>query len=145
MSDFITKDSGQRDAFDTGAVRDTQEGKPRYGLIPVLWLKALALRVAKQDPDEQLDLIPIEPLFRLAALYGRGAKKYGRMNFQLGMSFKRVHESMVRHAEQYREGECTEDHLAAVAWNAFALMFYEEQIKQGLLPASLNDLLPPKE
>lgn len=51
---FTTKDSGKRQSFDTGMVRDVQDGKPRY------------------------DLIPTEGLHRLADLYARGAEKYSQ-------------------------------------------------------------------
>jgi hypothetical protein len=47
---FLTKDSGQRQAFDTGAVRDVQDDKPRY------------------------ELVSVPALTRLAALYARGAQ-----------------------------------------------------------------------
>ena len=49
---FSAKESGKRQEFDTGMVRDQQDGKPRY------------------------DLIPVGPLKRLADLYARGAIKY---------------------------------------------------------------------
>src|ERR1700736_4429046 len=101
MSEYVTTDSGEREAFDTGARRDTQTDKPRF------------------------DLIPVEPLTRLAALYARGAAKYGEGNYEKGMPFQRVIASLLRHVYAWMDGEQTEDHLAAVAWNAFALMFFE--------------------
>lgn len=113
---FLTLDSGQREPFTTGAVRDTQEGKPRF------------------------ELIPVAPLKRLADLYARGALKYGEHNWQKGMPFTRVLASLLRHAYAYIEGERTEDHLAAVAWNAFALMTYEDSISKGKLSADLDDV-----
>jgi hypothetical protein len=88
------------------------------------------------------DLIPVVPLRRLADLYARGAEKYGEGNFEKGMPFRRVYASLLRHIYQYAEGDRTEDHLAAVAWNAFALMFFEEQIRTGKLPAQLDDMSP---
>jgi hypothetical protein len=112
---FVTKDSGQREDFNTGARRDVQEGKPRYDLIPPVMLR------------------------RLADLYARGAEKYGENNYQKGMPFSRVYGSMFRHMMQYREGEPTEDHLSAVIWNATALMYYEDAINKGKLPAELKD------
>lgn len=43
---YITKDSGVRESFDSGMVRDTQQGKPRYDLIdrPILkrWAELMA-------------------------------------------------------------------------------------------------------
>lgn len=113
---FITKDSGKREDFSTGAKRDVQEGKPRY------------------------DLLPVPALKRLADLYARGAEKYGEGNYEKGMPFSRVYASLFRHLIQFREGDKTEDHLAAVAWNAFALMLYQDLIQKGKLPKELEDI-----
>lgn len=98
---FITRDSGQREDFASGARRDTQDGKPRY------------------------DLIPPRPLKRLAELMARGAEKYGDSNWTLGMPSSRFLASLMRHQEAYRLGDRTEDHLAAVAFNAFSIMYFE--------------------
>ena len=99
---FITKDSGSRQEFESGMVRDTQEGKPRY------------------------DLIPTGPLRRLADLYARGAEKYDDDNWKKGQPYSRAYASLFRHLMQWRNGDTDEDHLAAVAWNAFTLMYYED-------------------
>lgn len=107
---FITKDSGQRQTFPTGMVRDVQTGKPRF------------------------DLIPIEGLRRLADLYARGAEKYGEGNWQKGQPYSRAYASLFRHLIDWREGDRSEDHIAAVAWNAFTIMYYEERLPE------LNDL-----
>lgn len=116
MNQFTTHDSGRREEFATGARRDVQSNKPRYELIPVAALK------------------------RLAELYARGDQKYGEHNWQKGMPFSRVVASMLRHVYAYLEGERTEDHLAAVAWNAFTLMAYECDIARGRLDPSLDDI-----
>jgi hypothetical protein len=99
---YKTKDSGKRESFSSGAVRDVQGDKPRY------------------------DLIPPFPLQRLAELYARGAEKYDDHNWAKGMNTSRILASLMRHLEQYRQGDKTEDHLAAVAWNAFAIMHFED-------------------
>jgi len=99
---FVTKDSGVREEFSTGMVRDTQENKPRY------------------------DLIPTGPLKRLAELYMRGAIKYSENNWKKGQPYSRAYASMFRHMVAWREGEASEDHLAAICFNAFALMYYEQ-------------------
>lgn len=115
-SQFETKDSGSRDEFDTGSVRDKQEGKGRY------------------------DLISPHALQRLADLYERGASKYKDRNWEKGMPYTRVFDSMVRHAYQWLRGDADEDHLAAVAWNAFALIHYEEMTARGFFfPEELDD------
>lgn len=112
---FTTKDSGKRQEFDTGMVRDTQDGKPRF------------------------DLIPTESLRRLADLYARGAEKYTPNNWKKGQPYSRAYASLYRHLIQWREGDKSEDHMAAVAWNAFAIMFYEEKMPE------LDDLFNGKE
>ena len=116
--DYVVKDSGQREEFTTGARRDTQEGKPRYNLHPP------------------------RPLYRTVMQYTRGAEKYGEGNWEKGMPFSRVMDSLMRHVEAYRMGNREEDHLAAIVFNANCLMDYEERIKEGLLPTSLDDLTP---
>ena len=113
---YKTLDSGKRENFESGAVRDVQEGKPRY------------------------DLIPVQGLRRLADLYARGAIKYSEDNWRKGMSFKRVMASLLRHTYQYMEGDRTEDHLSSIAWGAMALMYYEHCLSNSLLPESLDDL-----
>ena len=98
---YVTKDSGERELLGSGAVRDVQTGKPRY------------------------DCIPTGPLKRLAELYARGAEKYSDFNWHKGMPTQRAMASMLRHAEAYRGGDRSEDHLAAVCWNAMAIMEFE--------------------
>lgn len=113
---FITKDTGKREAFSTGSQRDTQDGKPRY------------------------DLIPVGPMRRLAELYSRGAVKYGEDNWVRGQPLSRTYASLLRHVFAWREGDTIEDHLAGVVFNAFALMFFQDRIAAGRLPSSLDDL-----
>lgn len=98
---YITKDSGDREHFDTGARRDTRTGKGRFDLIP-----------------------PI-PEMRLAQLYERGAVKYGDRNWENGFPFSRCIDSAKRHINNYLAGEQTEDHLAAAVFNLFCVMHYE--------------------
>jgi len=116
MSDFVTKDSGQRQNFTSGAVRDTQTGKGRYDLLSPLTIK------------------------RLAQLYERGAIKYEPRNWEKGIPISRYVDSGIRHFFNYLEGERTEDHPAAVMWNAGGIIHTEEMIKRGLLPKELNDM-----
>lgn len=104
------KDSGKRQEFETGARRDTQDGKPRFGLIPS------------------------EPLRRLAFHYTNGAVKYGENNWTKGIPMSRSWESLERHVQDFKAGKTDEDHLAAIAWNAFALMWYQERMPE------MNDL-----
>jgi len=101
---YTTKDSGKREEFGAGAVRDSQSGKPRYDLMPTL------------------------PLRRVAELYARGAEKYAEVdeiNWIKGIPTSRILASLMRHLEAARAGEQDEDHLAAVVWNALAWMYFQ--------------------
>lgn len=98
---YVTKDSGNRESFTSGAVCDTREGKGRF------------------------DLIPAGPLSRLAGVYERGAAKYSDNNWKKGIPMSRRLDSAFRHLNQYKGGDRSEDHLAQAAWNCFALMWYE--------------------
>lgn len=120
MSEFVTKDSGERQNFGTGSVRDTREGKGRYDLIPTI------------------------PLRRLAGLYERGAVKYGERNWEKGQPAMRYVDSALRHLNNLVAGEQTEDHASAVAWNMFGLMHTLEEIKAGRLPMNLDDRPRPE-
>jgi hypothetical protein len=116
MQKFQTKDSGKREAFSTGSVRDSRDGKGRFDLISPIGLK------------------------RLAQLYERGAVKYGERNWEKGQKLGRYLDSALRHLNDYRSGERTEDHLAAVAWNAFSFIHTEQLIREGRLPKELDDI-----
>lgn len=111
-NEFVTKDSGEREEFETGSRRDTRKGKGRF------------------------DLVPTSPLRRLAGLYERGAEKYGDRNWEKGQPSSRYYDSCMRHLISYMAGERDEDHLAAVAWNAFGMIYNEEHTPE------LNDIKP---
>lgn len=79
----------------------------------------------------RLDLIPTGPLMELGKLYAFGAEKYAPHNWRKGMEWHRVIGALLRHAHLYNGGETTDpetglSHMAAVAWNALALLEYEQ-------------------
>lgn len=117
MSNFDkVNDSGKRQEFNTGSVRDTRDGKGRFDLITPIGLK------------------------RLAKHYENGAKKYGDRNWEKGQPLSRYMDSLIRHAYCLLEGKRDEDHAAAIAWNAMAYIHTEEMIERGVLPKELNDM-----
>jgi hypothetical protein len=61
-------------------------------------------------------------------------------NWENGMPFSRCVASLKRHVMKFQHGKRDEDHLAAIMFNAMALIHYEEMIERGLLPATLNDM-----
>ena len=48
--------------------------------------------------------------------------------------------SLTRHLEAYKLGMTDEDHAAAIRTNAGFILHFEEEIKAGRLPASLDDM-----
>lgn len=118
--DFIVKDSGERQQFSTGSVRDIQAGKGRFDLIPTL------------------------PYRRLAIHYENGARKYGDNNWQKGQPLKRLLDSAERHLNNLKAGEPTEDHAISVVWNLFAYIWTLNEIEAGRLPKELDDRGPPE-
>lgn len=101
MSDFVTRSSGNQQKFSSGAQRDTSSGKTRP------------------------DLISVKQLRRQGDLMARGAQHYGDRNWENGMPASRFLESLERHLLAYKEGERSEDHLAAICFNAGGIMHFE--------------------
>lgn len=150
---FVVKDSGKRQDFTTGARRDTQDGKGDFSRFPFGWLWELAKAMqARNEPMDRLDLVPVEPLLRLAAVYGRGGTKYDAAptrenpdplgNWRKGIPLSRTISSLQRHVMLWALGDETEDHLAQAVWNCFTLMWTQEEVRAGRLPAELGDFGP---
>ena len=110
------KDSGERQHFQTGAHRDVSKGKGRFDLLPAYVL----LRDAKHMEN--------------------GAVKYGDRNWEKGIPMSRFLDSAMRHICCYMMGMRDEDHLAAARWNLAGLIWTEEMVRRGSLPAELNDI-----
>lgn len=125
VTDFAVKDSGVRESFESGAVRDTEAGKPRYDLIPDELLDFLAYEYAKQDPMLRYDLIPTALLTRLAVHMAKGAKKYTDRNWEKGMPKARLISSAFRHLVAWKRGKLDEDHGSGVLFNIGAAMHFE--------------------
>lgn len=98
--------------FETGAIRDSQEGKEDY-IETVSWT---AMKRFSQ--------------------YMTGKKsKYGSGNFKKGIPIPNYEQSMLRHvqkylANKYENGteETGEDHLSAILFNVFGIMHEEGRV-----------------
>ena len=113
MSKYGMTDSGRRQSFGKGmAIRDTADDKPRPDLISPF---------AEERQGHWLRM---------------GAAKYAERNWENGMPFSRCVASLKRHVMKYQQGKRDEDHLAAIMFNAMALIHYEEMIERGGLPAA---------
>jgi hypothetical protein len=111
----MIKDSGERRRFETGSVRDIQEGKGRY------------------------DLIPWEAIHELALHCEAGAKKYGERNVEKGIPMHSLIDSAIRHLSCYMRGMNDEPHLRAALWNiAFAIWTEAKKPEMQDIPARLK-------
>jgi hypothetical protein len=100
--DFVTKDSGERQEYKSGFVRDTTKGKPRFDLI---WQPML---------------------YRLAMLLMRGAEKYGVRNWEQNTGTVEEEDhfkaSFKRHEyDWFNELNPEEDHFSAMIFNMIAV------------------------
>lgn len=116
MSVATLKDSGRRQEFTTGAVRDIQEGKGRY------------------------DLLPPAAIREVARHFEAGAIKYTDRNWEKGIPLSRFLSSGLRHTFAILEGRTDENHAAAAAWNLLCFLETRARIADGRLPVELDDL-----
>ena len=134
-------DSGERRTFETGAVRDIQEGKGRPSLMPLqvvarllevrtgdYIIKAIAAFSENQDTKSLYAALlsfahlawrgQIETMILETAIhYEQGAKKYGENNWQLGIPVNCYLDSALRHYFKWRRGDKDECHDRAFVWN----------------------------
>lgn len=110
------KDSGERQEFSTGAVRDTQTGKGMPHLFPT------------------------HALTRLAQHFENGARKYQKDNWRKGIPLSRYLDSAFRHWCGVRDCLKDEDHSAAVLWNMACFIETAYMIQNNKLPKELDDI-----
>lgn len=105
---FVIKDSGKRQEFSGGMVRDTAEDKIDYSLV--------------------LD----GPMFRRWAQHlTNGAKKYAKRNWMKAegqTEQQRFKESALRHFLQWYWNESDEDHASAVMFNINGHEYVKEKL-----------------
>lgn len=102
--EFEIKDSGERQEFDGGGVRDTEEGKLDYSNLFV-WFEPMGTRYAAHMTKGRAKYEDID---------GRPNWTYFPMTPAL---LARTERSLDRHFKAYRMGETDEDHAAAILFN----------------------------
>ena len=110
------RNSGAEESFTTGAVRDTSDDKMRPDLFSPF---------AEERVGNWLML---------------GARRYAERNWEKGMPFSRCWASLCRHKTKWQQGQRDEDHLAAIIFNAMAIIHFEEMVRRGVLPEQLDDM-----
>lgn len=140
----MIKDSGNRREFDTGAVRDIQEGKGRCDLLPLAVISGIYNRFGyevearilytiaefKRTGDFKFLVRALssfvttyyntdwETLFLEVSIhFEEGAKKYGVDNWKKGIPTRCYIDSAVRHFLKFNRGDEDEPHGRAFAWN----------------------------
>lgn len=96
------KTTGKPRQFETGAQRDSADGKLR------------------------MSLVPIKPLQSVMKRYLQGAETYGENNWKLGMKHSVLYDSAMRHLMADWVGDDSEDHLGAALWNIMCMIEFRE-------------------
>lgn len=110
-------DTGTRQEFPGGGMRDTAVGKERFEL---LWTEG-------QPYEDQM-------LTRAARWMARGAEKYDSRNWELFDSpeaLEHAKASLLRHTFKLLAGETDEDHAAAVWFNSQVIEYVRWKLAQG--------------
>lgn len=143
-------DSGKRREFDTGAVRDIQEGKGRCDLLPL----DVVGRILHRSGNRSSVLSYIEDYVRsgvidflylaiedfvckdqsaictaileVAKHYEDGAKKYDERNWEIGIPLHCYIDSGVRHYLKLLRGDTDEPHDRAFLWNMLGAIWTHE-------------------
>lgn len=160
----MIKDSGERRKFESGAVRDIQEGKGRCDLLP---LKVIADFYRAGDDEEIVGPLEFiddfirtghtvhlmyalyevidmgwfedeENMFlEVAKHFEDGAEKYGDRNWEKGIPVHCYIDSAVRHYLKHINGQEDERHDRAFVWNIIcAIWTYDAH-------PELNDMPKP--
>lgn len=148
----MIKDSGTRREFESGAVRDIQEGKGRCDLMPldvlallthdpviyplskfqshndIEWLgKALEQFIINYTPwcpDGYYDSQGVATMIlEVSKHFEEGAKKYGEHNWQKGIPTHCYIDSGIRHYLKHKRGDTDEPHDRAFVWNMLCCMW----------------------
>lgn len=147
------KDSGERREFESGAVRDIQEGKGRCDLLP---LGIVASLMPTSEPSEVLGAINDfmetgkdthlfraikkfgglrgwmlgECIMEVSKHYEEGAKKYGERNWEKGIPLHCYIDSGVRHFLKYIDNWQDEPHDRAFVWNMLGALWTIQNKKE---------------
>jgi hypothetical protein len=136
FSQKMILDSGERRQFETGAVRDIQEGKGRCDLMPLDIVGAILedgvlMNISSFQHIDDVHFLKnaitsfsscyYDDLYTMfldiSKHFEEGAKKYGEDNWKKGIPTKHYIDSAVRHYLKWIRGDEDEPHDRAFVWN----------------------------
>ena len=146
------KDSGDRTAFSTGAVRDMQDNKGRCDLLPLEEIAELVsddsdvlfhLKNYKETEDTDFLYLALrafanfaygtdvtEMVLKVSIHFAEGAEKYGVDNWKKGLPEWSYLSSGIRHFLKYLRGDNDERHDRAFVWNILCLLWTIENVNE---------------
>jgi hypothetical protein len=91
--------------------------------------------------EERYDLISPFAMKRLAVIMAEGAKTHGNANWEKGVPLDATLNHLERHLQMWKMEKKSgkklgkDDHMAKVAWGAFAILHYEDAgpVDDGIL------------
>lgn len=139
-------DSGSRTEFQTGAVRDIQEGKGRCDLLPFEIIAELSTDATVRNTLKDIGYFmatgnkefieaaingsfgynsesQCNAFLELAVHFEDGCRKYGARNWEKGIPLSRYVDSGVRHFLKWARGDTDERHDRAFIWNMVCLLW----------------------
>ena len=151
----MIQDSGNRREYETGAVRDIQEGKGRCDLMPLDVVAGFFRAGCNNEAAEVIEgiykyqtthsvgyLVDVvmdfmngdgfpdadTALLEVSKHFEEGAKKYGENNWQKGIPESSYIDSAVRHYLKWLRMDDDERHDRAFVWNIMCLIWTHEHI-----------------
>lgn len=139
----MIKDSGHRREFETGAVRDAQEGRGRCDLLPLtevsvvmddIVIARIGAFVDTADPKWLVSALQgfcealydgeyADMILEVSKHYEEGCLKYGERNWEKGIPLHCYIDSGVRHYLKHLRGDTDERHDRAFVWNILGALW----------------------
>lgn len=146
------KDSGDRTAFSTGAVRDMQDNKGRCDLLPLEEItefleddNGVLFHLKRYEETEDTEYLyfalgafanaaysgdRVDMVLDVSVHFAEGAEKYGVNNWQKGLPEWSYLSSGIRHYLKWKRGDNDERHDRAFVWNILCLLWTIENVNE---------------